>query len=149
MTKIYQFEDLQFQREVMNSYNTYLGDCSKEDREYVEKFITRIVLPIVKRKMKEKGINKDSVEFYDLLFDEVCNQLIMTSSYTSGTTKEFKSELKAMLYEKRENDKDSLLYDYQLDARPEVSDYEFDVLRMIDDIVSFVNKRIGNTISKR
>jgi len=147
--KVYSFEELQFQKEVLDLYRTYLTDCSKEDKEYVEKFIARIVLPSVKRRMIQNNINRESVEFYNLLFDEVCNQLINSSSYTSGTSKEYKDELKSLLYEKRENDKDSLYYDYQLDARPEVSDYEFNVLKMMDDIVYFVNKKMGNTISKR
>ncbi len=149
MAEIYQFEDLQLKKEIQDLYKPFYMDYEKSDKEYVEKFLAKVVIPKVVTKMKEQGIERESVEFYDLLFSELCTQLIEISSFTKEVSDEFKDGLRESLADKRERDKDRLLYDYDFDYRPQVSEYEFDVLRMMDDIVDFINERIGHTVSKR
>lgn len=149
MAEIYQFEDLQLKKGIQDLYKPFYMDYEKSDKEYVEKFLARVVIPNVVAKMKEQGIERESIEFYDLLFSELCTQLIETSSYTKEVSDEFKDGLRESLSDKRERDKDRLLYDYDFDYRPQVSEYEFDVLRMMDDIVDYINEKISNTVSKR
>jgi len=149
MAEIYQFEDLQLKKEIQDLYKPFYMDYEKSDKEYVEKFLAKVVIPKVVTKMKEQGIERESVEFYDLLFSELCTQLIEISSFTKEVSDEFKDGLRESLADRRERDKDRLLYDYDFDYRPQVSEYEFDVLRMMDDIVDFINERIGHTVSKR
>lgn len=149
MAEIYQFEDLQLKKEIQDLYKPFYMDYEKSDKEYVEKFLAKVVIPKVVTKMKEQGIERESVELYDLLFSELCTQLIEISSFTKEVSDEFKDGLRESLADKRERDKDRLLYDYDFDYRPQVSEYEFDVLRMMDDIVDFINERIGHTVSKR
>ena len=149
MAEIYQFEDLQLKKEIQDLYKPFYMDYEKSDKEYVEKFLAKVVIPKVVTKMKEQGIERESIEFYDLLFSELCTQLIEISSFTKDVSDEFKDGLRESLADKRERDKDRLLYDYDFDYRPQVSEYEFDVLRMMDDIVDFINERIGHTVSKR
>ena len=149
MAEIVSMEELRLSRNILGLYRDKLDELTEEERQYVEMVVLKQVVPRVIEKLKKNNVTLNFEElcqkedFFNLLFDELCRFLIQNSSYVGPTPDKFKEELLQSLYEDRETDKDRLLYDEELyDERPMVSEYEFDLSRILGSISSFVERKL-------
>ena len=135
MAEIISMEDLRLSRDILGLYRDKLDELTEEERQYVEMVVLKQVVPRVIEKLKKNNVT--------LNFDELCRFLIQNSSYVGPTPDKFKEELLQSLYEDRETDKDRLFYDEEIyDERPIVSEYEFDLSRILGSISSFVERKL-------
>jgi len=149
MGKIVLFAESRFGNEVTKLYETGLQQYDEVERKRIKNIIINRVILSVKKKLKEQHISvnfdelKNSVDFYDLLFDEMSKHLIIFSLFTKPISDEMKLEIMEYLRQRRDDDKNRILYDEDtVDEKPAISDYEFEIPRMLDDIKLFIERKI-------
>ncbi len=149
MAKIFLFAESKFGNEVTKLYEEGLQQYDEAERKRVKDIIINRVVLSVKRKLKEQHISinfdelKNQVSFYDLLFDEMSKHLIVFSLFTKHISDEMKLEIMEYLRQRRDDDKNRILFDEDtIDEKPAISDYEFEIPRMIDDIKSFIERKV-------
>ncbi len=160
MGDLYEVTDFKLLNRIRKRLEFYLNELNLETKEEFEKLIAVIVIPAANYILKENRYEvsvedlsyEEQVEFYNMLFREVCYRLVALDPLTKDTSRAFKTEVMKHMEKSREIDKDRLQYDEDLyDYRPDLSEYEFDLPRMVDDIDYYINVILdqGNKPKKR
>ena len=153
MANVIEVSDFRLIARIKEQFVFYLRDLEEETKEYYKKIISTVVVPSAAKVLSEKNYQKsfdelsyeEKVDFYNLLFSEVSRRLVEISPSTMNTSAEFKNELLQHMNDSRETDKDRIQFDEDIDyVRPDVSEYEFDLPRMMDDIEFFIRVRLEN-----
>ena len=130
-----------------------MDNYNDNDREYIEKDVIRPMASNLEERLKEEGLGtnirylKNNLFFYDILFDELCNRIIDVGNYARSSSEGFADQIKEHLYESKEDDKDRIEYDDDF-GREELSEYEFDPLRIMNDISRFIERKVENSQKK-
>ena len=153
MANVIEVSDFRLIARIKEQFVFYLRDLDEEAKEYYKKIISTVVVPSAAKVLSEKNYQKsfdelsyeEQIDFYNLLFREVSRRLVEISPSTMNTSAEFKNGLLQHMNDSRETDKDRIQFDEDIDyVRPDVSEYEFDLPRMMDDIEFFIRVRLEN-----
>lgn len=146
---IIKMEEIIYRNDLVNAYRFNLEDCSNDERINYEKYIIKPAIARTCQKYKNQGIaiNNDSINnnlsFYDDLFEDVCTTIISLDPTLGETSEETKGQTLDYLLEKRELDKKRLFYDDDFfDEKPTLSDYEFDIPSILEDVQRYKNNTI-------
>ena len=141
---IIKMEEIIYRNDLVNAYRFSLEDCSNDERLYYGKNIIKPSIARTCQKYKNQGItiNNDSINnnlsFYDDLFEAVCTTIISLDPILGGASEEKKGQTLDFLLEQRELDKKRLFYDDDFfDEKPILSDYEFNIPRILEDVQKY------------
>ena len=146
---IIKMEEIIYRNDLVNAYKFNLEDCSNDERIYYEKYIIKPAIARTCQKYKNQGIaiNNDSINnnlsFYDDLFEDVCTTIILLDPTLGGASEKIKGKTLDFLLEQRELDKKRLFYDDDFfDQKPVLSDYEFDIPSILEDVQRYKRNAI-------
>jgi len=146
---IIKMEEIIYRNDLVNAYKFNLEDCSNDERIYYEKYIIKPAIARTCQKYKNQGIaiNNDSINnnlsFYDDLFEDVCTTIILLDPTLGGASEKIKGQTLDFLLEQRELDKKRLFYDDDFfDQKPVLSDYEFDIPSILEDVQRYKRNSI-------
>ena len=147
--EVIDFEEVRVRNDLLDSYRIHMNDCSERDRSYYEKIILNPAITKVCQKYKNQGMSlsydsiNGNIPFFNDLFEEVCRAVISLDPVLGGASEEVKKRILDFLEERREMSKEEMLFDDDFySEKPELSEYEFEIISIKKDVESFLEKKM-------
>lgn len=145
--EVIDFEEVRVRNDLLDSYRIHMNDCSERDRSYYEKIVLTPAITKVCQKYKNQGMSlsydsiNGNIPFFNDLFEEVCRGVISLDPVLGGASEEVKKRILDFLEERREMSKEEMLFDDDFySEKPELSEYEFDLLSIKKDVEDCLEK---------